>query len=162
MPGNLGQKRKVESISYFGICGALDLRYSHRSRVDRLGGFWRSLKICFEFKLELAVFLGRFYRALSGLALDSFTKSARRYYVFAKTAGHGRKKTAKRPLFNDFCVPLQAWDSSGTRWDSDTESQRSKPSTWIGSAAAGTFSGSTSKNLALFDRLVAVVKQRFS
>ena len=43
--GELGQKWKVESISYFGICWNAALRYPHRSRAVWLACFWRSLII---------------------------------------------------------------------------------------------------------------------
>jgi len=34
--------------------------------------------------------------------------------VLLKIGGTSTKKKVKSPLFNDFCVPLQAWDKPGT------------------------------------------------
>jgi hypothetical protein len=40
--------------------------------------------------------------------------------VLLETGGTSIKKRAKCPLFNDFCVPVLAWDKGGTSRDSGT------------------------------------------
>jgi hypothetical protein len=49
-------------------------------------------------------------------------KPPQKLIFVCKISGTSDKKRAKCPLFNDFCVPLNAWDKVGTRDKRDTES----------------------------------------
>ena len=44
----------------------------------------------------------------------STPKPTQNLIFVCKISGTSEKKSAKRPFFNDFCVPLDGWDKLGT------------------------------------------------